>query len=376
MTQSVNNYGAIIKECSRFAKKEICDQALDADFISNSKWLTSIWTKSMAVDLPLLPIPEKFNGVGESELCCAIILDLLASDCAGIASAFAFHYAGCIPIIEDQKTNGLSAITNADPKKPVIATIIFPSDYDDCQIKIKEKKGKLYLSGTSGLTGNAGHANIFTVFVQDGASPDEITCIMIHKDTAGFSMGKPGRLPGLKVNPFQKLIFNDAWIDTDAIIGQRKKGRSLMEKTQNSFNGFIAAMAMGMIRTAHKKALEYAGKRYQSGEMIIHHSEMQRMLGNMVTKLSVGTSAYLRVFNEDKLDLPYASADGSAAKIFCTDSALEATSDAIQILGGYGYMHEYGMEKLMRDSKVLNLLGGSSPNLNVKQIAKNIQKAA
>jgi len=131
-------------------------------------------------------------------------------------------------------------------------------------------------------------------------------------------------------------------------------------------------MAMGTARSAYQKARAYATERFQFGKMIINHQEIQRLLGNMLAKLNVGTVLCTQLFAQESLNLRYSTPDISLAKTFCTDAALEIVLDAIQIHGGYGYMHEYGVEKIMRDNKVLQLMGGSSPLLHRQAIARNL----
>jgi alkylation response protein AidB-like acyl-CoA dehydrogenase len=127
---------------------------------------------------------------------------------------------------------------------------------------------------------------------------------------------------------------------------------------------------MGAARCAYQKALAYAKERYQYGKIIILHPEIQRMLGNMLMKLDIGTSGYIQLLSDKKT--PFLPSDACLVKAFCTDAALEIVIDAIQIHGGYGYMHEYGVEKIMRDTKVLGLLGESNPRLQIRAIAKDL----
>ena len=131
-------------------------------------------------------------------------------------------------------------------------------------------------------------------------------------------------------------------------------------------------MAMCASRSAFLKAFAYAKERYQCGKYIIHHEEIQRMLGCMQMKLDMGTAGYLQVFNDDTVLLPAFLSDSKLAKVYCTDAALEIVQDAIQIHGGYGYMHEYGLEKIMRDVKILQLIGGRNPVLQIQSIAQGL----
>jgi alkylation response protein AidB-like acyl-CoA dehydrogenase len=140
----------------------------------------------------------------------------------------------------------------------------------------------------------------------------------------------------------------------------------MMDRTSAAFNGFIAAVAMGTARSAYVKAYQYAQERYQFGKMIIEHHEIRRFLANMATKLNMGTAGYVRALSGETLESPLSDGAGGQAKIFCTDAALEIAIDAIQIHGGYGYMKETGLEKVMRDTKMLQLLGKSNRLMEIE----------
>ncbi len=369
---SFKEFNEILNECRKFAKNEIRDQALEADLFPDMSWVKGIWSKSAQLDIPSLLIPEAYDGAGYSEFCCALVLDALASECAGIASVFAHHFAACIPLIHsdmNQCEKYIRQIAGEGGDHAAPASVIFPSNMEEKNIVLAQKEGRLILSGTSQLTGNTDGAGLLCIFAEDPENDKELTCIALERNTRGVSPGEDAKLPGLKVNPFRRITFEDVEIDPEAVIGEQGKSLKLMQKAQAAFYGFISAMAMGSARTAYKKALAYAGERYQYGKMIIQHQEIQRMLGSMLMKLGMGTSGYTHLYNEEKLNLPFSSADPMLAKAFCTDAALEIILDAIQIHGGYGYMHEYGLEKIMRDIKVLQLLGGSNPHHHVRIIA-------
>ncbi len=369
---AVEELNEILDVCKKFSLKEISGGALDADMESNIDWVKAIWTKSLEIGLPGLIIPEEFNGVGQSAQCCAMVVDSLAFECAGLASVYAHHFAGCLPVgtgHQTQQNKYFSALANTDANKPAVAAVIFPDDLAWAPLRLKEQKGQLVLTGTSSLIGNTEYAEYICLFVKEEG--EAVTCLMIDKDTPGFSIGESAELPGLKVNPFAPVIFQNVEISPNTILGERHKARIVMENTKSIFFSFIAAMAMGAARRAYQKARNYAEERFQYGKIIINHQEIQRMLGNMLAKLSVGTAGYSSLFKKEKLHLSYSAPEASLAKAFCTDAALEISIDAIQIHGGYGYMHDYGVEKIMRDCKVLQLIGGSSPELHIKAIAAN-----
>ncbi len=370
---TTDDFKEILNVSIKFAAKEIGQGALEADLHPSLDWTKSLWTKSMEVGFPGLLIPEDYKGFGQSELCSALVLDTLASECSGVASVFVHHFAACKCIMagnKKQQETWLPLLANSNTAGPMIGTVIFLPYLDDNRLTLSEKNGKLMLSGTSQMTGNAFLARYFCVFLDEGTEGKNITCILLDRNTPGMKPGDSAGFTGLKLNPFAPIIFEEMEIDPEWIIGERGKGVEILKGVENLFHCLIAASSMGAARTAYRKARQYAQERYQYGTMIIHHQEIRRMLGNMLMKLSIGTSGYVRALTHEETDLPYSSPDPGFAKIYCTDSAVEIVIDAIQIHGGYGYMHDYGVEKIMRDVKVLNLLGGSSPRLHMLAIGE------
>ena len=139
-----------------------------------------------------------------------------------------------------------------------------------------------------------------------------------------------------------------------------------MERCLAAMHAFLAAIAMGTARGAHGAAHRYAQERFQFGKMLIEHHEIRRMLFNMVTRMDMGTAGYRQALAGERADAAGLADSCASAKVFCTDAAMEIVLDAIQIHGGYGYMKETGLEKAMRDVKMLQLLGGSNRLLEVQ----------
>ena len=374
MKTSLEEFNEIISECRRFAKKEIQPDALEMDLQPDFKWLRTIWEKSRTLDLPLLLIPESFNGAGYPEKSAALVLDILAMQCAGAASLFAGHFSACAALttmkIQDIMPSGILKIVEADPLP--LFSVIVPFDPDDSSLEIEKINGNYLLNGQSCLVLNSMVADYFLVFIKSNDDTDYSSCICISKDTPGLKICEKMRLPGLKINPFAKIKFTDVSVEPNMIIASDEPGEKIFAAAQKAYFGFIAAMAMGASRSAFLKALAYAKGRYQFGNYIIHHEEIQRMIGCMQMKLDMGTAGYLKVFDDATVSLPAFSSDSRLAKVYCTDAALEIVQDAIQVHGGYGYMHEYGLEKIMRDVKILQLMGGRNPVLQIQSIAQDL----
>lgn len=374
MKKYADEFNKIISECRRFAGKEIKPHALEMDLEPQHQWLRTLWKKSNSMDLPQLMLPESFNGAGYPLTCAALVLDIFAMECAGAASIFAGHFAACAAVIRiPEEAEGFIAAFKKimNTKQMPVFTILFPCDPDDAIISWAKKGTGYELSGESGLVLSATCADYFLVLIPEETT-DAACCFFIPADAPGVEIIENAGLPGLKINPFSKICFHDVHVKREMIMANGKTGKSVMTEAVNAYFGFIAAMAMGAARSAFIKALAYAKERYQFGKNIIHHPEIQRMLGNIRMKLDMGTAGYLQTFEKDKYMLPAWSSESRLAKAFCTDAALEIIEDAIQIHGGYGYMHEYGLEKFMRDVKILQLMGGRNPALQIEALAADL----
>ncbi len=214
----------------------------------------------------------------------------------------------------------------------------------------------------------AGLASYFTVFVRSRGDLLEgpVTALVLPADRERIEIGEREEFGGLKAMPIQRVMFDRVQIAPQNIVGEVDGGEESLEKTRHLLHAFLAAIAMGVGRSAYRKALDYARERYQYGKVIAHHQEIQRMLGRMLTSLHAGTALYIQALCGEPLDGICSDPRGDHAKVFCTNASLEITLDAIQIHGGYGYMQDYGVEKLMRDAKMLQLLEGRNPVLQIE----------
>ena len=189
-----------------------------------------------------------------------------------------------------------------------------------------------------------------------------------HVQGRPLCLADPAYLPGLHVAPFSNITFDACSLEEGSIVGERGKAAALLDHTLNAFNGFVAAIAMGTARNAYEKAHQYAQERYQFGKMIIEHQRIKRYLAAMVVKMEMGTAGYTQALAREKAGKIATTGRTDLAKIFCTDAALEISLDAIQVHGGIGYMKETGLEKIMRDAKMLQLLGKSNPRLELEAL--------
>jgi alkylation response protein AidB-like acyl-CoA dehydrogenase len=357
--------GIIHKVCRDFRRNEIEPVALELDEHYDPERVRAIWNKGLDLDLPSMLVPEELGGVGQSVLTAAQVLDEIAGACAGVAALFAIHLAACLPIVEAGRSKAelLAALTGEGGKEPVMVALALPEAFEaPDRPRLQEKDGDLILDGMARLVGCASLADHLALFAEDAGG---VTTVMVDLRAPGVSIGEPEALLGLHTVPFCDVAFDGCKLMAENVLGERGAGAPVMERTLAALQGFLAAIAMGAARSAYDAAYRYAQERFQFGKMLIEHHEIRRMLSNMIVKMDMGTAGYLQALSEDRPDVHPPGGGCTQAKVFCTDAALEIVFDAIQIHGGYGYMKETGLEKIMRDAKMLQLLGGSNRRLEV-----------
>jgi len=363
----------LLETCERFARAEVEPGALRADREGDTAWARSVWERSRPAGLPGLLAPEAAGGAGLPAGVAASVVDALASRCGGIAGMFACHYTACGVLCEagpEGHERRLERLAGSGSEAGWVGTVLLPSGGGAPTLRLREGGAGLELHGEGGIAGNAEFADACCLFAEEEGGG--VTCLFLDRASGGFQTGPSPGLPGLKVNGFAPVILSRGEVAASCVVGERRKAGRLLEHARRLFFGLLAAACTGTARAAHDKARAYAGQRYQFGRIIVGHPEIQRMLGAMRMRLDVGTAAWLRIFAEP--DGARRAPDPALVKAYCADAALETALDAVQIHGGYGYMHEVGVEKLLRDAKVLQLLGGSTPALQIGAVVRELER--
>ncbi|MEW5735658.1 MAG: acyl-CoA dehydrogenase family protein [Thermodesulfobacteriota bacterium] len=347
-----------LAELGRFARREIEPGMLEADAARDMNWLARVWGKSRRLDLPGLFASPSPQEEGATRLLCARALEALAASCPGAACLYAFHFAAAHVL--DRAGGPLAGHLQAGGNDPFRAPLVvsFPDPSRDADLRLAAAKDGYTLSGETNLLGNAHLAHSAVIFVPEGDRPDQCSCVLADLGAAGVSRGPDARLPGLCANPFSRIRFDETAVSAPCLLPP-DRAEGIMQEARGLFFAFTAATAAGCAARALEKADAYARSRYQFGKNIIGHSEMKRMLAKMRMRLFLARSAVSALFSGPL----FHPEEALYAKVFSTDAALATATDAVQIHGGYGYMHEYGVEKIMRDAKTLQLLGGPNPHL-------------
>jgi butyryl-CoA dehydrogenase len=318
-------------------------------------------------------IPEQYGGLGFGNYENCLAVEELSRYCIGVSVSFAASGLGCYPILlygsEEQKKKYLPLIASG---KQLAAFGITESSAgsDAASIRMTAvKEGNEYvLNGVKQWITNGGEAEIYSVVAITNKSkgPRGASAFIIEKDTPGFTFGKKEKKLGIRASATRELVFEDCRIPAENLIAKEGMGFIVAMKTFDQTRPGIAAQGVGLAQGALDAAVEYARERVTFGKPIISHQAVQHMLADMATQIEAARALmYLSAKTADarSKDLPKVSA---MSKLFSTDVAMKVTTDVVQIFGGYGYMRDYPVEKMMRDAKILQIYEGTN------QIQRNV----
>lgn len=318
-------------------------------------------------------IPEEYGGLGGGCLENCIVVEELSRACLGVSVSYAASLLGAYPILlggsEEQKRKYLPDI--AKGKKLAAFALTEPDAGSDAQgIRTEAKRvgNKYVINGTKQWITNGGEADIYTVIAMTDRSKGGrgATAFIVEKGMEGFRFGKKEKKLGIRASATRQLIFEDCEVPAENVIGREGLGFILAMKTFDRTRPGIGAQAVGLAQGALEAAIDYARQREQFGKKIISFQAIQHMLADMATKIEAARAlvyAVARYIDSNPKDFSKASA---MAKLFPSDMAMSVVIDAVQIFGGYGYMREYPVEKMMRDAKILQIYEGTN------QIQRNI----
>ena len=324
-------------------------------------------------DLMGLYIPEEYGGMKSSFLDYVIAIEELSKACIGVSVSYAANALGTYAIIlygtEEQKKKYLPDI--AAGKKLAafgLTEANAGSDAGGTQTTAVKKGDKYVLNGTKQWITNGGEADVYTVVAMTNKDkgPRGASMFIVEKGTPGFSFGKKEDKMGIRASATRELIFEDCEIPAENLLSKEGMGFIVAMKVLDYSRPGIAAQGVGLAQGALDEAASYAKQRVQFGKPIIANQAIQHMLANMAMKteaaraLLYSTSRFM-----DTMPKSF-SKESAMIKCYATDVAMEVTTDAVQILGGYGFMKEYPVEKMMRDAKILQIYEGTN------QIQRNV----
>ncbi len=346
-----------------FAAKEIRPVAWDYD--REGTWPAEILTKAWELGLMNTHLPAEYGGAGLSLLEGCIIEEEIAWGCSGIGTSLSCNGLASTPVMiagsEELKREYLGRLAEA----PVLASFCLTepdagSDVSGMKTTAVRKGDKWVINGSKCFITNGEYANWYTVYAKTDkeAGHRGISCFIVPRD-AGVVVDKHEDKMGQRASNTATISFNDVEIPADHLVGEENKGFKIAMMTLDRTRPGVAAMGVGVGRAAMEMAVEYSKQRVQFGVPIAMHEAIQFMIADMATKLHLGRLATWNsavLLDQGKRN----TIESSHAKRFAADSAMEITTDAVQVFGGYGFIKEYKVEKLMRDAKILQLYEGTA----------------
>ena len=320
-------------------------------------------------------IPEEYGGVGGGILETCIAVEELSRVCLGISVSYAACGLGVSPILlygsAEQKKKYIPDI--AKGKRLAAFGLTEPdagSDAGSIRTTATRKSDGYILNGTKQWITNGGEAEIYTIIAMTDRSkgPRGASAFILEKGMRGFEFGKKEKKMGIRASATRELIFNDCFVPKENLIAKEGMGFIVTMRTFDKTRPGVGAQGVGVAQGALDEAVRYAREREQFGKKIISFQAVQHILADMATHVEAARAlvySVARYIDHEKNPREISKVSGMA-KLFASDVAMKVTTDAIQVFGGYGYMRDYPVEKMMRDAKITQIYEGTN------QIQKNI----
>jgi alkylation response protein AidB-like acyl-CoA dehydrogenase len=355
-----------IREAVRaVADAKIAPYAADVD--ENARFPEEAAEALRAADFHAPHVPEEYGGAGADALATVIVIEEVARACASTSLIPAVNKLGSLPLLlaasEEVKQRYLPPVAAGDSMfSYCLSEPEAGSDAASMKTRAVLDGDSYVLNGVKRWITNAGVSDFYTVFAvtDPDARSKGISAFVVEKSDDGVSFGAPEKKLGIKGSPTREVYFDDVRIPAGRMIGDPGTGFGTAMATLDHTRVTIAAQALGIAQGALDYALGYVKERKQFGKAIAEFQGLQFMLADMGMKIEAARqltyAAAARSERGDK-DLTYF---GAAAKCFASDVAMAVTTDAVQLLGGYGYTHDYPVERMMRDAKITQIYEGTN----------------
>jgi alkylation response protein AidB-like acyl-CoA dehydrogenase len=312
-----------------------------------------------------LPYAESDGGGGQPYEVYLQVLEVLASRWLAVAEVVSVHTLACYPLAAygtpAQRERLLPPLLAGDQLGAYCLSE--PAGGSDAAALTTRavRDGDVYrVSGTKAWITHAGRADVYNVFCRTGGpGAAGISCLLADAHTPGIAPQAPERTMGLRSSPVAQIAFDDARVGADRLIGAEGQGFSIALAALDGGRLGIAACAVGLAQAALDYAVEYASGRVQFGQPVIEFQGIGFLLADMATQVSAARALTLAAARLRDAGRPYTQ-EAAKAKLFATDVAMRVTTDAVQVLGGYGYVADHPVERYFREAKVLQIVEGTN----------------
>ncbi|MFH1594243.1 MAG: acyl-CoA dehydrogenase family protein [Candidatus Omnitrophota bacterium] len=311
-------------------------------------------------------ISEEYGGLGGGVFDLAIATEELSWGCGGISLAFAATALGTFPIIlfgnDEQKKKYLPKIAKGTVAAFCITEAEAGSDAGSIKTQAVKDGDHYILNGTKQWITNGGEAEVYVVIAMTDKKKGTrgATAFIVEKGTKGLDFGKKEKKLGIRGSATREVVLTDCRIPKENVLSKEGMGFIVAMKTFDYSRPGVAAQALGIAQRALDEAVKYASERKQFGQSISSFQGIQFMLADMAIQVEAARAVVYRAAKIIDSGCKEISKISAIAKTFASDVAMKVTTDAVQIFGGYGYMREYPVEKLMRDAKITQIYEGTN----------------
>jgi alkylation response protein AidB-like acyl-CoA dehydrogenase len=312
-----------------------------------------------------LPYPEEYGGAAQPYEVYLQVVEELATAWLGVGLGVSVHTLSCFPLAsygsEEQRKRWLPDLVGGDLLGAYcLSEPQSGSDAAALRTRAVRDGDDYVVDGTKAWITHGGVADFYDVLVRTGEDgPRGISCLLVPGDTPGLTAGTPERKMGLKASVTTQVVLEGVRVPSDRLLGAEGQGFSIALAALDGGRLGIAACAVGLAQAALDTAVSWARQRQQFGRPIIEHQGLAFLLADMATSIEAGRALYLSAARRRDAGVSYGP-QAAMAKLFCTDMAMKVTTDAVQVLGGYGYVSDFPAERYLREAKVLQIVEGTN----------------
>lgn len=355
----------LIEMVRDLAREKIAPRAAAVDAAGEFPWDNKELLAQQ--DILAMPFPEEYGGLGSSELTILMVIEELAKVCTTTSLILCVQQLGALPILlagtDEQKRRWIPRLASGEWLASYGLTEPGSgSDAGAMRTRAVRQGDHYVLNGLKHFITNAGIAHVNTIFAI--TTPDQgvrgISAFVVEDGTPGFRLGKVENKMGIRGSQTGELVFEDCVIPAENLLGKEGEGFKIALATLDRTRPGIAAQALGIAQGALDFAVQYAKQRVQFGKPIADNQGIQFMLADMEIETEAARQLVYHVGELMDANEPNFGRASAIAKTFASDAAIKVTNDAIQVLGGYGYMKEFPVERMMRDAKVTQIYEGTN----------------
>ena len=352
----------LVRLTRTLAERELAPRAADAE--AAEKFPRDVFRTLGAAGLLALPYPEEHGGGGQPYEVYLQVLEEIAAVWSSVAVGVSVHALSCYPLArhgtDEQRRRWLPELLSGELLGAYcLSEAHAGSDPAAMRTRAVRDGDDYVITGAKAWTTHGGHADFYTVMARTGAGRAGISCFLVPADAAGLTADPPERKMGLTGSATATMRFDGVRVPAERRIGAEGDGLPIALAALDSGRLGIAAAATGLAQGALDAALAYARERETFGRPIVEHQGLAFLLADMAAAVVSARATLLAAARRRDLGLPFGT-EASIAKLVATDNAMRVTTDAVQVLGGYGYTRDFPVERYMREAKVMQIFEGTN----------------